>query len=96
MEIFDIITAVNRLKEKIMDLSKKIDYLSESQSQQLNRKYLDEAAACKLLRVSPRTLAKMRADGTIPYIRIRRRILYLTSDLNDYLDHSCFRKGDPP
>ena len=96
MEIFDIITAVNRLKEKVTELSSKIDNLTASPLQQLNKKYLDEAAACKLLRISPRTLAKMRNDGTIPFIRIRRRILYLASDLNDYLDHRCFRKGDPP
>ena len=89
MEIFDIIVAVNRLKEKIMDLSSKIDNLAASPSQQLNKKYLDEVAACKLLRVSPRTLARMRTAGTIPYIRIRRRILFHSSDLNDYLDNKC-------
>ena len=72
-----------------MDLSTKIDNLSASPLQQLNHKYLDEAAACKLLRVSPRTLARMRNDGIVPYIRIRRRILFLSSDLNDYLDKKC-------
>ena len=90
-EIFDVITTLNRLKDKIVELSSKIDSLAKSPSQQLAGKYLDNDAACKMMHMSSRTLAKMRADGTIPFIKIRRRTLYLSSDLNDYLDNKCKR-----
>jgi excisionase family DNA binding protein len=42
-------------------------------------------AAGKLLGVSERTLATLCAEGKIPYIKIKRRTLYRTSDLYQYL-----------
>ena len=90
-EIYDIVTAVNRLKDKTKELSDKIDYLSKSPSQQLTAKYLDNDAACKILHLSYRTLYNMRADGTLPYIKIRRRILYKASDLHAYLENNSRR-----
>ncbi|HEY3388235.1 MAG TPA: helix-turn-helix domain-containing protein [Prolixibacteraceae bacterium] len=88
-EIFEIINALNRLKDKIIELSSKIDLLVKGPSPQLTGKYVNDEAASKIMRISPRTLAKMRAEGTIPFIKIRRRILYLVADLNDYLDCKC-------
>jgi excisionase family DNA binding protein len=91
MEIFDIIIAVNRLKEKVGELGNKIDFLAKSPNLTESTKYVDEAAACKMLRVKPRTIAKMRSEGTLPFIRIRRHIIYLASDLTEYLDKNCKR-----
>jgi hypothetical protein len=88
-EINDIIIAINRLKEKVAELSSRIDNLSATPLQQLNAKYLDEASACKILHVCPRILAQMRSSREIPYIKIRRRFLYQASDLNDYLEKNC-------
>ena len=90
-EIYDIVTAINRLKDKTKELSDKIDYLSKSPSQQLTSKYLDIEAACKILHLSYRTLSKMRIEGSIPFIKIRRRILYKASDLHAYLENNCRR-----
>ena len=59
-ELFQLIKAFNRLEEKVVALTSKIDFLAKSPYQQLNQKYLEEDAACKILRISPRTLAKMR------------------------------------
>ena len=91
IEIFDIIKAVNRLKDKVIELSGKIDALMKSPTQQLNSKFVDESAACKILHVCPRVLAQMRADKEIPYIKVRRRILFLASDLQEYLEKNCKR-----
>jgi hypothetical protein len=44
-KIYDIIIAVNRLRERIVDLTSKIYNLSASPLQQLNKKYLNEATA---------------------------------------------------
>jgi hypothetical protein len=81
----EIICAVNRLKERIMDLSSKVEFLSKSPSQQLTQKYLDNESASKILHVSERTLAKMRKEGTINFTRVRRRIIYQASDINDII-----------
>ena len=91
IELFDVITAVNRLKDKVIELSCKIDSLTKSPVQQLTAQYADEAAACKILHIRPRALAKMRAEKEIPFIKVRRKILYLASDLQDYLQKSCKR-----
>lgn len=88
-EIFQIISAVNRLKDTISELCSKIDFLSKSPALKAAPKYLNEDAACELLRVSPRTLAKMRADGSIPFIKSHRKILFLASDLHEYLESNC-------
>ena len=87
----ELIFAINRLKERIMDLSSRVEFLSKSPSQQLTRKYLDTEAACAILHVSDRTLLKMRNEGLIPFSRIRRRILYQASDIHHYIE-SRFKK----
>ena len=88
-EIFDIITAINHLTEKVTELSSKIDNMNAIPLPQTNEKYIDEAAACKILHVCPRLLAQMRTNKEIPFIKIHRRYLYLTSDLDDYLYKNC-------
>lgn len=81
-----LILAINRLGEKIMALESQVESLSKSPSQQLSRKYLDNEAACAILHVSERTLYKLRSDGEIPFIRIRRKIIYQASDIYQYIE----------
>jgi excisionase family DNA binding protein len=84
-EIFDLIKAFNRLEDKVTVLNAKIDTLLKSPFQKIT---LDETAACKLLGISPRTLAVLRCEGKIPFLKIRRRTLYRASDLYKYLKDS--------
>ena len=88
-EIFDIVVAVNRVKDRLERLESKVDFLAKPMSQQLNRKYLNTDEAARILKISTRTLAKIRAEGTIPFIKVRRRIIYSASDLEAYLQTSC-------
>lgn len=88
----EIVCAVNRLKERIMDLTSQVDHLSKSPSQQLTRKWLDTESACAILHVSDRTLLKMRNEGVLPYSRIRRRILYQASDVHQYIESRFGKK----
>jgi len=107
-EIFELIKAFNRLKEKIVELIAKIDLLIKSPAPAETRHclvsgnpndsdktrqclvstdgYVEEEGACRILHVCPRTLAKLRAEGSIPYIKKGRRIQYFVSDLNSYLE----------
>ena len=87
----EIVCAVNRLKERIMDLSSKVEFLSKSPSQQLMRKYLDNESASRILHVSERTLAKMRKEGTINFSKVRRKIIYQASDIHDFIEKN-FKK----
>lgn len=84
-EIFEIVKAVNRLRDRVDSLASKIDFMSKSPSQQLSKKWLDTEDVCYILRISSRTLQKMRKEGTLPYIMVRRRILYRASDVEAYM-----------
>jgi len=88
-EIFDIIVAVNRVKDRLDRLESKVDFLAKPMSEQLNRKYLDSDAAARILKISKRTLAKIRAENEIPFIKVRRRIIYSASDIEKYLEGNC-------
>jgi len=81
-----LIVAVNRLKDEIRELVSQVESLSKSPSQQLSQKYLDNEAACAILHVSGRTLYKLRSDGEIPFIRVRRKIIYQASDIHQYIE----------
>ena len=93
-EIFEIVSAINRLKDTVTELCSKIDFISKSPALKAPPKYLNEEAACDLLNISHRTLAKMRSDGSIPFIKSHRKILFLASDLYEYLEVQC--KNAPP
>jgi len=90
-EIFDIVVAVNRVTDKLIDLERKVDFLAKPMSQQLNKKYLTSNDVAKILKISKRTLAKLRVDAVIPFIKIRRKIIYSAFDLEEYLVTSCKR-----
>ena len=90
-EIFELIKAFNRLKDRIIEISGKIDLLLKSHHEGLESKYVDEALACKILHVCPRVLAQMRANGSIPFIKHHRKILYLESNLHEYLEKNIKR-----
>ena len=99
-EIFELIKAFNRLKEKIVELICKIDLLLKSTGSceqsapaihYLPNDYVDEEGACSILHICPRTLAYLRAEGSIPYIKKGRRIQYMVGDLYLYLEHVKLR-----
>jgi hypothetical protein len=81
-EIFALIKAFNRLEERVAALTAKVDILVKSPFRKIT---LDEKAASKLMGISERTLATLRSEGKIPFIKIHRRTLYRTSDLYRYL-----------
>ena len=68
-EIFDIIIAVNRLKEQVKELIGRIDSLCKNPSMIAFDKYVDEATACKILKVGLYQIYKMRKNGEIEFIR---------------------------
>jgi excisionase family DNA binding protein len=88
-ELFTLIKAFNRLEERVIALTSKVDILVKSPFRKIT---LDEKAACKLLGVSERTLLNLRNEGKIPYIKIHRRVLYRTADLFKYLKENSQTK----
>ncbi len=48
--IFDLIKAVNKMKDRIVDLSIKVENLGKSPAFGLTRKYITEEEACRILK----------------------------------------------
>jgi excisionase family DNA binding protein len=84
--IFDLIHAMNKMRDKIVDQWSKVENLSKSPAFRLNKKYLSEEEACRVLRCSRQFLLQLRDNGEIPYYRIHRRIMYQASDLHEFLE----------
>jgi hypothetical protein len=89
-EIFELIKAFNRLKEKVMELSGKIDSLLKPSPvyQQNPDEYVDEEQACKILHISPRTLARLCSEGALTFSKRRKRKIYKVTDLYQYLNRN--------
>jgi hypothetical protein len=84
-EIFDIITAVNRLKERVDNLDSRIAFLCKYPSIVAFNDYVEEEAACRILHVSSSKIYQMRQKGEIPYFRKCRKILYPVASLVQFL-----------
>lgn len=74
--------------DKILRLSDKIESLENAIIEFHTRKWVDEKEACEILFVRSRTLARMRAEKEIPFIRVHRKILYKVTDLHEYLERN--------
>ena len=85
-EIFDIIIAVNRLKDQVKDLNDRINNICKNPALIASDQPVNESIACKLLHVSRNEIIKMRRNNEITFIRHHRKILYPMSAINQYLD----------
>ncbi len=85
-EIFDIIKAVNNLKDQVTKLTDRIDYLFKFPQLIASDQTVKESIACKLLHVSRTEIIRMRKNNEITFIRHHRKILYPMSAINKYLD----------
>ena len=55
-----------------------------------NENYLSDKEVADLLKVSRRTLAEYRANGTLPYYALGGKVLYKRSDIDDVMER-CYR-----
>ena len=62
-------------------LTGKVDALCRRCSDKRVSKWLDGEQACRLLRISPRTLQTLRDNGTLAYSQIVRKMFYRAEDV---------------
>ena len=69
------------------ELSNTIQKALQNRTPHLNgEKYLTNQEACQLLRISSRTLQSWRNTGEIPFIKLKRKILYRESVVKKRLE----------
>jgi enoyl-[acyl-carrier-protein] reductase (NADH) len=90
IELFEVIKAVNRLGDKITDVSGKVDTLieavSQSPSRELAASYVDELTASAIIKKCPRSLRDCRRKGELSFMRVGKKVLYKISDLKSFLE----------
>ncbi len=95
-EIFEIVKAVNRLGDKVTDVSGKVDILldafAQSPSHELSGNYVNEDTACAIMHRCPSVLLRLRKAGELPFLRVGKRVLYKTGDLKAYLEKNYSTK----
>jgi len=84
-EIFDMIVRLNRMNDKLTELIVRTEYESKSAAKKLEMEYVDSPQAARILHISPRTLAKMRANGTVPFKKVGHKAVYSTDELKRVL-----------
>lgn len=88
IEAFEMIVRLNKMNDKLTELVARIDYESKSPAKRLELEYVDSHQATRILHVSPRTLAKMRANGTVPFKKVGRKAVYNTEELKGIMSSS--------
>ncbi len=75
-----------KLVRKIDRISDKLESLSLKGNDGFKEKWYITDEVCKLLKVSKRTLQKMRDSNTIKFNKSGKKIYYKASDIEQYLE----------
>ena len=94
-EIFDIIAAVNRLKDRIDYLAARIESLLKYPHLINTDRYISEDSLSRMLKLSRPSLLQLRKSGALTYIRYHRKILYPLEDVQKYLKSITYNHHSP-
>ena len=83
---------MNRLVSQFETVNKKIDKLSNTENKINDEMLLDNQDLCLLLKVSKRTLQRLRSSGKLPYKRIGKKTYYLESDVHEFIQNGFSKK----
>ena len=72
-----LIVTLRELQDKVAELSDRKKFLA--------KEYVDSWEACRILKISRRTLERHRDDNKIPCFKMKRRVFYRLMDLEHYL-----------
>jgi len=75
------------------ELIRQIKYQIEQAQRPADQIILDDVDLCKMLKVSKRTTATLRANGQITFYKCGGKIIYKLSDVLAYIDRN--KGGDP-
>lgn len=83
----DIVEVKDRLaaiEQTLAEVSKHIGQISSADE------LVDNATATRMLKLSTRTLSKLRAKKVLKYSRVGRKIYYKVSDINELIERNKF------
>tara|TARA_R110002033_G_scaffold106718_1_gene153555 strand:- start:30 stop:326 length:297 start_codon:yes stop_codon:yes gene_type:complete len=86
-EIIDLLLA---LSQEIKDIKTRIELLRQSRVERLKDSWLDNQDVLQMLHISKRTLQTLRANGTLPFSRIKGKFYYKVSDIEQLLHDNYY------
>lgn len=97
----EIIKLVSTIRQDIAALNSLILQQSKTHAQYLSEEWITKDQVMKLLKISPRTLETMKANGELPYSKIQGMIYFRTIDIENalnqhYVNPSASKKSASP
>jgi len=80
-------TWMELIMKRFDSLTQKIDKQINPNNKLNNEALLDNQDLCLLLKVSKRTLQRLRSSGKLPYKRIGKKTYYLESDVYKFIQN---------
>lgn len=71
--------------EQILNLLKEVLKLLKAKNRLNGEDILDNQDVCQILKLSKRSLQRLRSLGLLPYMQIGQKTFYLESDIMDYI-----------
>ena len=95
MEVITIESqAFKNLTSKIDMIVKFITTLQSQNEEEPSEGWVDSSEVCTFLKISSRTLQRLRATHTVNYSQIRGKIFYKISEIQRLLNENVIRRSD--
>jgi hypothetical protein len=95
MEVITIETqAFKDLMSKINTIAKFVAAQQAKADEQPEDGWVDSYEVCTFLKVSPKTLQRLRASKTVTYSRIRGKVFFKISEIRRLLDNHVIRRSE--
>ncbi len=83
-----------RLEEKIDSIANFIQEKRESENTNLDEEWVDSYEVCTFLRISERTLQRLRTNGVITYSVISGKTYYTIAEIKRILRERLVKRGE--
>jgi hypothetical protein len=95
MEVITIESqAFKELTAKINTIAKFVTAMQSAAEEHSEDGWVDSYEVCTFLKISPRTLQRLRAANSISYSMIRGKIFYKISEIQRLLNENIIRRTD--
>jgi len=95
MEVITFETqAYKELMAKINMIATFVDYIKSKTDEEPKDGWVDSYEVCTFLKISERTLQRLRASGLINYSLIRGKVFYRISEIQRLMEDNVIRRTD--
>ena len=95
MEVITIESQVfKKLEASINTIAQLVTAMQSKQDEEPTDGWVDSHEVCSFLKISTKTLQRMRTANTISYSRIRGKIFYRISEIQRLLNENIIRRSD--